>query len=49
MGISKIKGKEKGLWYEVKILKETIALRKKLGKDTKFEEKLLKEWRKNEE
>ena len=40
------KGKEQGLWYEIKCIKDTIAILEKLGKDCKFEKGLLKSYQK---
>ena len=36
------KNKEVGLWFEIKCIKENIALKEKLGKDVSFEKRLLK-------
>lgn len=49
MGICKRKGNERGLWYEIKCLEENIALKKTLGKDVRFEESLLRSYRKSSE
>ena len=35
----------KGLQGQIRYVKETIAIKKQLGKDTSFEEELIKEWR----
>jgi len=46
MTVCKIKGRERGLWFEIKCLKENIEIRKKLGKPTKFEEGILEAFQK---
>jgi hypothetical protein len=40
------KGFEQGPWYEVKCVKNTIALKEAKGLDTTFERDLLKAWAK---
>jgi len=40
------KGKERGLWYEIKCLEDAIEAKEKSGKDASFEKMLLKEYRK---
>ena len=39
------KGHETGLWYEIKCLEETIAIKEKMGEDAKFERGLLRAFR----
>lgn len=39
------KGKEQGLWYEIKCLEDVIILKEKLDKDASFEKGLLKSYR----
>lgn len=48
-GVCHRKGQERGLWFEIKCIEETIALREKLGKDTSFEKSLLKSYKKYSE
>ena len=48
-GICYRKGYERGLWYEIQSIAETIEIKKKLGKDTSFEKGLLKAYRKYSE
>lgn len=48
-GICYQKGKEQGLYYEIKCLEDVIAIKKKLGKDATFEKGLLKSYRKYSE
>ena len=43
----KTKYKEQGVWFEVKCLKDLIALKESRGKDTSFEKDLLKAWKKD--
>lgn len=43
------KGKERGLWFEIKCIEENIATREKLGKDTSFEKPLLKSFKRHSE
>ena len=45
----KTKYKEQGAWFEVKCLKDLIALKESKGKDTSFEKGLLKAWKKDPE
>lgn len=46
MGSCYRKGKEQGVWFEIKCVKETIALKEADDEDTSFERKLLKNWSK---
>jgi len=38
------KGKERGVWYEVKVMVDSIKLKESQGKDASFERSLLKSW-----
>ncbi|GAG55290.1 unnamed protein product [marine sediment metagenome] len=40
------KGKEQGLWYEIKCLEETIKIKKQLDKDASFEKGILRAYKK---
>lgn len=46
-GASHTKGKERGIWYEIKCVKETIIAKEKDGEDATFERDLLKAWKKH--
>jgi len=46
MGNDERKQTGKGLAFEIKCLEESIAIKEKMGKDTKFERELLKSWKK---
>ena len=39
------KGHERGLWYEIKCMEETIELKEKNGKDASFEKEILEAYR----
>ena len=41
------KGKERGPWFAIKSIKESILIGEALGKDKSYERKLLKEWSKH--
>lgn len=41
-----IKGKERGLWFEIKCLEDTIKAKEKSGQDAFFEKELLEVYRK---
>ena len=40
------KGRERGAWYEIKCVKETIISKESKGHDATFERDLLKAWAK---
>lgn len=40
------KGREQGLWYEIKCIEETIKIKKQLGKDASFEKGILRAYKK---
>jgi len=40
------KGKERGLWFEIKCLEDTIEAKGKVGKDASFEKEILEAYRK---
>lgn len=40
------KDKERGAWFEIQCVKETIIAKEKDGKDASFERNLLKSWSK---
>ncbi len=44
-GASHQKGKERGLWFEIKCLEDVIRNKTKRGEDCKFEKKILKSYR----
>lgn len=46
--VCKIKGRERGPWYEIKCVRETIKLKEASGEDASFERGLLKSWSKYE-
>lgn len=48
-GICYRKGYEKGLWYEIQSITETIEIKRQLGKDASFEKGLLKAYKKYSE
>lgn len=48
-GICYKKGSERGLWFEIKSIEEIIAIKKDLGKDTSFEKRLLRSYKKYSE
>lgn len=45
-GKSKMKGQERGLWYEIKVLEVQIKLLKEQGEDTKWLEDILRAYKK---
>jgi len=47
-GICKIKGQEKGAWYEIQCTVETIRDKEAKGLDASYERNLLKSWSKYE-
>ena len=42
--VSKHKGSERGAWYELQCVKETIIAKEAKGKDASYERSLLKSW-----
>lgn len=40
------KGYEKGLWFEIKCVQDTIKMKEANGEDCKFEKSLLRAWKK---
>ena len=44
--LSHKKGEEKGIWYEIKCMKEVISSKEAKGIDATFERNLLKSWAK---
>lgn len=46
-GACHAKGKESGIWYEIKCVKETIIAKEKTGEDASFEKGLLRAWSKH--
>ena len=44
--VCKHKGSERGPWYEIKCVRETITLKEAKGQDATFERGLLKSWSK---
>jgi len=47
-GICKIKGQEKGAWFEIMCTVDTIKSKEARGLDANYERKLLKSWSKYE-
>lgn len=48
MPVTKAKGRQSGVWYQIKSVVEAIKIKEAKGKDTTFERNLLKEWSKVE-
>ena len=48
-GICKIKGREKGLWFEIQCLQNDIIRKTGRGEDCDFEMKILKSYKKYSE
>ena len=46
MPATKAKGRQSGMWFELKSIAETIRIKEANGKDATFERNLLKEWSK---
>ena len=44
MTVCYIKGKEKGAWYDLKTMRDTIALIEARGGDASFEKELIRAW-----
>ena len=49
MPICKAKGREVGLWYEIKIIEDIIKSKESRGEDVSFEKRILKSHRKYSE
>lgn len=43
--VSYRKGYERGMWYEIKTLEDTIKLKQEMGKNTDFEKGILKSYK----
>ena len=41
-----LKNKERGLWFEIKCLEDTIEAKEKSGQDVSFEKRILKAYKK---
>ena len=44
----KVKGKEKGVWFEIKSVADIIKSKELKGQDANFERNLLKSWSRHE-
>jgi len=44
-GVCKIKGRERGLWFEIQCLQNNIISKTARGKDCSFEKKILKSYK----